>query len=93
MLHQTLTNTAHSTNGILKRFISARWDPSFVLQGSRFAERKFSHVIASACLSGMKDNLTHAYKGIKRKCKQIHSNTRGGWGLSLFAGMKFDFPM
>ena len=67
--------------------------PLLYCKDPAFVERKFSHVVASACLSGMKDNLTHAYKGIKRKCKQIHSNTRGGWGLSLLAGMKFDFPM
>ena len=37
----------------LKSLIPARRDPSFVLPGSRFAGTKFSHVIASARLSGM----------------------------------------
>ena len=38
----------------VKRFISARLDPSFVHPGSRFAGTKFSHVIASARLGGIK---------------------------------------
>ena len=38
----------------VKCFILARRDPSIVLPGSRFAGTKFSHVIASARLSGMK---------------------------------------
>ena len=38
----------------VKGFTLARRDPSFVQPGSRFAETKFSHVIASARLSGMK---------------------------------------
>ena len=37
----------------VKNFIPARWDHSFVLLGSRFAGIKFSHLIASACLSEM----------------------------------------
>ena len=38
----------------VKRFIPARRDPSFVQPGSRFAGTKFSHVIASARLGGIK---------------------------------------
>ena len=38
----------------VKRFIPARRDPSFVQPGSRFAGTKFSHVIASARLDGVK---------------------------------------
>ena len=38
----------------VKRFIQARRDPSFVQPGSRFARTKFSHVIASARLGGIK---------------------------------------
>ena len=38
----------------VKSFIPARWDPSFILPESRFAGTKFSHVITSARLSGMK---------------------------------------
>ena len=38
----------------VKRFIPVRRDPSFVQPGSRFAEMKFSHVIASARLDGIK---------------------------------------
>ena len=38
----------------VKRFIPASRDPCFVLPGSRFAGTKFSHVIPSACLSGIK---------------------------------------
>ena len=37
-----------------KKFHPARRVPSLVLVGSRFAETKFSHVIVSARLSGMK---------------------------------------
>ena len=39
---------------VLKRFLPARRDPSFVQPGSRFAGTKFSHVIASARLGGIK---------------------------------------
>ena len=38
----------------VKSFIPAGRDPSIVLPGSRFAGTKFSHVIPSAHLSGMK---------------------------------------
>ena len=38
----------------VKRFITARWDPSFAQRGSRFAGTKFSHVIASIRLGGIK---------------------------------------
>ena len=38
----------------VKRFIPARRYPSFVQPGSRFAGTKFSHVIASARLGGIK---------------------------------------
>ena len=38
----------------VKRFILARRDPSFVQPGYRFAGRKFSHIIASARLGGIK---------------------------------------
>ena len=38
----------------VKRFIPARRDPSFVQPGSRFAGTKFSHVIASTRLGGIK---------------------------------------
>ena len=38
----------------VKRFISARRDPSFVQPGSRFAGTKFSYVIASHRLGGIK---------------------------------------
>ena len=41
-----------------KSFIPARRDPAFVLPGSRFARTKFSHVIASARLSGMKKHIS-----------------------------------
>ena len=38
----------------VKSFILARRDPLFVLPGSRFAETKLSHVIASSRLSEIK---------------------------------------
>ena len=38
----------------VKRFIPAGRDPSFVQPGSRFSGTKFSHVIASAGLGGIK---------------------------------------
>ena len=38
----------------VKRFIPARRDSSFVQPGSRFVETKFSHVIASTRLGGIK---------------------------------------
>ena len=38
----------------VKRFIPARQDPSFVQPGSCFAGMKFSHVIPSAYLGGIK---------------------------------------
>ena len=38
----------------VKSFIPVKRGPTFVLPGSRFAGTKFSHVIALACLSGMK---------------------------------------
>ena len=38
----------------VKRFIPARWNPSFVQPGSRFAGTKFYHVIALAPLGGIK---------------------------------------
>ena len=38
----------------VKPFIPARRDPSFVQSGSRFAGTKFSHVIASTRLGGIK---------------------------------------
>ena len=38
----------------VKSFILARWNPSFLLPGSRFFWMKLSHVITSARLSGMK---------------------------------------
>ena len=44
-----------------KRFHPGKVDPSFVLSGSRFAVTKFSYVIASARLSGMK-KLTHQFE-------------------------------
>ena len=44
----------------VKRFILARRDPSFVQPGSCFAGTKFSHVIVSARLGGMK-NLIKKY--------------------------------
>ena len=38
----------------VKGFISARWDPSFVPPGSRFAVTKFFQIVTSFLLSGMK---------------------------------------
>ena len=38
----------------LKSFIPVKWDTSLLLPESRFAGTKFSHVIASARLGGMK---------------------------------------
>ena len=48
-------------------FIPARRDPLFVLPGSRFAETKFSHVIASARLSGMKKLINTHISTIDRR--------------------------
>ena len=51
----------------LESFIPARRDSSFVMPGSRFAGTKFSHVIASACLSEMKKwSNTSAWKSPKK---------------------------
>ena len=55
-----------------KSLIPPRRDPAFVLPGSRFAGTKFSHVIASARLSGMK-KLTHQFENISLKIS-IHFN-------------------
>ena len=44
----------------VKRFIPARRDPPFVQPGSRFAGTKFSHVITSVRLGGIK-NLIRKY--------------------------------
>ena len=43
----------------VKSFITARRDPTFVLSGFGFAETKFSDVIASPYLSGMKQIIAH----------------------------------
>ena len=71
----------------MKSFILVKLDPFFVLPGFRFAGAKFSHVIASARLSGMKHNIAHAYKRKLKenvnKFKQIPSEK-----LSHLPGMK-----
>ena len=38
------------------------WDPLFVLLGSCFARMKFSHVIASACLSQVNKLIKDTYR-------------------------------
>ena len=48
----------------VKRFIPARRDPSLVQPGSRFAGTKFSHVIASARLGGIKKDKKYPWKYI-----------------------------
>ena len=51
-----------------KNLVSARRDPSFELPGFHFAGTKFSHIIASVCLSGMK-------KLINISLKKTHRST------------------
>ena len=51
-------------------FIPARRNPSFELPGCRFAGKKFSHVVSSACLSAMKKSINTSVWKIYRSTFQ-----------------------
>ena len=72
----------------VKSFIPAKRGPTFVLPGSRFAGTKFSHVIALACLSGMKKLINSSlWKNPKKYISKDRSISfvflRRIWGQSV----------
>ena len=76
----------------VESFIALRRNPSFVLPGSHFVRTKFSNVVGSARLNGMKKqfdtSLQSKLKENVNKFKQIR-----GVKLYRLAEKKFDSPM
>ena len=75
-----------------EKFHPGKTGSLFCTAGIPLARTKFSYVIPSACLSGMKNDLTHACKGKLKENLNKFKQIPGG-KLSHRAEIKFDFPM